>query len=95
MEGDKQQITKTFLEVTNIYLHITFELGIWKHGIYMQFALKWNQTMQCLDNFYIFKKMFNNATDAASSTGHKKFVQHLGIASLAFLVFLYPYQHKM
>ena len=23
-------------------------------GIYMQFALKWDQAMLCLDNFYIF-----------------------------------------
>ena len=57
---------KTFLDVTDIYLIIKCTLLIHNFwikdtktlagvisGIYMQFALKWDQTMLCLDNFYI------------------------------------------
>ena len=57
MERDERQMRKDFLGVTDIFLivkctwwHITLELGMRKHywvisGIYMQLALKWDQTM--------------------------------------------------
>ena len=32
--------------------------------ISMQFALKWDQTVLYLDNFYTFKNIFNDAADA-------------------------------
>ena len=47
---------KTFLDVTDIhFIHFgdTKTLPGANYGIYMQFALKWDQTMLCLDNFYI------------------------------------------
>ena len=34
----------------------------------MQFALKWDQTMLYLENFYFFWKFFNGTTVVASST---------------------------
>ena len=60
-------------------------------GIYKHFTSKWDQKMLCLDDFSISEKCFNDATDAASWTCHKKLTQYLGMASLAFLVLCYPY----
>ena len=53
-------------------------------GIYMQFALKWDQIMLCLDNFYIFWKIFDDATDVTSSTCHKKICLTVGKGKFGF-----------
>ena len=53
--------------------------------IHMQFALKWDQTILCLDKLYISLKFFNDATDAASSTCHTKICAALGNGKFSFL----------
>ena len=45
---------------------------IYIFGIYMQFACKWDQTILCLENVFIFWKIFDDATGEASSTHQKK-----------------------
>ena len=55
--------------------------------IYMQFALKSDQTMLRFDNFYTFRKNVDDATDVAYS---KQIAQNLAMTSLTFLVLLYP-----
>ena len=60
MKGNKKQMKNTFLDVTNIYLIIKCIYWIRDmktlagviSRIYMQFPLKWDQTMLCVDNFY-------------------------------------------
>ena len=61
MEGNEKQMKKKFLDVTDIYCILTYKFWIKDtktlagaiSKIHMQFALKWDQAMLCLDNFYI------------------------------------------
>ena len=58
--------------------------------IYMQFTLKWDQAMLCLDNSFIFWKFFGDATDAVPSTHHKKIFPTLGKGKFGFIGPLMP-----
>ena len=50
----------------------------------MQFTFKWDQTILCLDNCFIFRKFFDDATEAVSSTHHKNFFPTLGKSKFGF-----------